>query len=86
MQTFVKPRISPNAKMVVEIKACTYSLNIGIANPSKNKHMLAISTGPDHPASYDGILADAITNFFSKTDWKEKSFFDFHQHLQVKCT
>ena len=27
--------------------------------------ILTISTGPDHPASYDPILANTITEFFS---------------------
>ena len=54
----------------------------GAANPVGNKHILTISTGPDHPASYDPILADAITEFFS-SDWKEKTLSDFYEHLQV---
>ena len=37
-------------------------------------YILAISTGPDHAAGYDPILADAITDFFS--DWKEKTLGD----------
>ena len=52
------------------------------ADEAENKHILAISTGPDHPASYDPILADAISDFFS-SDWKQKTLIDFHQHIQV---
>ena len=57
-------------------------LHTGVANPAENKHILAISTGPDHPASYDPILADAISDFFS-SDWKQKTLNDFHGHIQV---
>jgi len=32
---------------------------------AESKHLLTISTGPDHPASFDPILADAISDFFS---------------------
>ena len=43
---------------------CVFSVctHAGAANPAGNKHILTISTGPDHPASYDSILADAITD------------------------
>ena len=54
----------------------------GAAGEAENKHILAISTGPDHPASYDPILADAVTDFFS-SDWKQKTLSDFHEHIQV---
>ena len=57
-------------------------VHTGAANAAENKHILAISTGPDHAASYDPILADAITDFFS-SDWKEKTLSDFHEHIQV---
>ena len=57
---------------------------LGVTSSEEDKHVLAISTGPDHPASYDLILADAINDFFSGPDWKEKSFVDFHQHIQVQ--
>ena len=59
-------------------------VHAGAADEAENKHILAISTGPDHPASYDPILADAITDFFS-SDWKQKTLSDFHKHIQV-CT
>ncbi|XP_065902943.1 uncharacterized protein [Dysidea avara] len=78
------------AKKTLFICQACYSGNViekatkRISNPAQDKHMLAISTGPDHPASYDGILADVITDFFSKMDWKEKSFLDFHQYIQDK--
>lgn len=57
-------------------------MHAGAANPAENKHILTISTGPDHPASYDPILADAISDFFS-SDWKEKTLTDFYEYIQV---
>ena len=70
-----------------KLHACTYKnratyLHKGAAQLAKDKHILAISTGPDHPASYDPILANAISDFFS-SDWKEKTLSDFHDQVQV---
>lgn len=57
-------------------------LHTGVAHLATDKHILAISTGPDHPASYDPILADAVSDFFS-SNWKEKTLSDFHDQIQV---
>ena len=57
-------------------------VHTGAVNAAENKHILAISTGPDHAASYDPILADTITDFFSSA-WREKTLGDFHEHIQV---
>ena len=50
---------------------------------SKNKQFLAISPGPDHPTAEGSILLDALIDYFTGTEWKEKTLADLHEFIQV---
>jgi len=50
---------------------------------SKDKEFLAISPGPDHPAAEGPILLDALIDYFTGAEWKEKSLGDLYLFIQV---
>ena len=54
---------------------------LGIA--ADGREMLAMTTGPDHCAFDESVLVDAIVDYFTGIEWKDKTLTDFHQFIQV---
>lgn len=50
---------------------------------SNNKEFLAISPGPDHPTAEGPVLLDALIDYFTGTEWKEKTINDLYEFIQV---
>ena len=69
---------------IYNIDIFTYWISVLLSGlASKNKEFLAISPGPDHPTAEAPVLLDALIDYFTGTEWKEKTIRDLYEFIQV---